>query len=298
MSEILLVDSRREPPAAILELMASGSSGASVWGPKIDSKIDTVTDRVREIATVEVLHRFRSLADGDIDEKSPGDLVTVADRECERVLGAALREIRDAPVVGEEAAATHPDLVAAINASPAVWIVDPVDGTKNFVEGSEDFAVMVAFAEAGVTTTAWIWIPTTDRMVVASRGAGAWSDGAPIVRPAATTSGGILKSKYMPEPQKTATNAIGARLARANDRGCAGVEYLAMVDGQIGFLAYWRTKPWDHAPGSLIAQEVGLRSGRFDGEPYRPGDSRPGLLIADHESWPQLAADLDKASRA
>ena len=100
-----------------------------------------------------VMPRFRSLEAGDIEEKGPGDLVTVADRECELALTEALRDIVDVTVVGEEATADNAALLASVG-SDAAWIVDPIDGTSNFAAGRESFAVMVAFAERGITTHA------------------------------------------------------------------------------------------------------------------------------------------------
>ena len=112
--------------------------------------IEQVAFAVREVGTTEVVPRFRSLASGDITEKSRGDFVTIADQECERVLSARLREIRELPVVGEEASALDPSLLDLVDAAPAVWVIDPIDGTSNFVAGNVNFVVMVALIEAGV----------------------------------------------------------------------------------------------------------------------------------------------------
>ena len=67
--------------------------------------IDHVSAAIREVGAAEVMPRFRSLAKGDVTEKGPGDLVTIADQECERVLSERLQVFRDIPVVGEEATA-------------------------------------------------------------------------------------------------------------------------------------------------------------------------------------------------
>jgi fructose-1,6-bisphosphatase/inositol monophosphatase family enzyme len=80
--------------------------------------------------------------------------------------------------------------------------------------------------------------------------------------------------------------------------GSAGIEYKALVDGSIDFLMYWRTLPWDHAPGSLIVQEAGLYVARLDGEPYRPGDGGAGLLAASPDAAPAVAAQIAAALSA
>ena len=64
--------------------------------------------------------------------------------------------------------------------------------------------------------------------------------------------------------------------------GGAGIEYVDLVLGRYDLLMYWRTLPWDHAPGSLLATEAGLEAIRPDGHPYRPGEDALGLLVGRH----------------
>jgi len=259
--------------------------------------MEEVGEAIREIGTTEVLSRFRSLEDGDIVEKGPGDLVTIADRECERLLSERLRAIRDIPVVGEEATAADGSLLDLVATAEAVWTLDPVDGTSNFVAGDPRFAVMVALVEHGAATAAWVWSPVTGAMLSAERGRGSQLDGAPII--ASARSGqprGIIKRKYMPEPTRSRLadfpESIGTLVP---GRKCAAVEYAALIGGEIDFLGYWRTLPWDHAPGGLLAEESGLRVARPDGSPYRPGDGRVGLIAAAHDRWDLVAAEIRSA---
>jgi len=262
--------------------------------------IDEVAAIIREVGTAEVVSRFRSLATGDVVEKSPGDLVTVADRECERVLSERLRNVHNIPTVGEESVAADHALVDLVATAPAVWIIDPVDGTSNFVAGNPNFVVMVALLEAGQPTAAWVWHPETDSMLTAQRGKGTFRDGIRLDRSndqtRSTSARGILKRKFMNEPERSRLaelpSSVGTVVPAA---GSAGIEYGALADGAIDFLMYWRTLPWDHAPGSLIAEEAGLRVARIDGAAYVPGDGQPGLLAATRERWPIIAAEIQLA---
>ncbi len=261
------------------------------------SWIDDVSEIIRRIATVEVLARFQQLADNEIDEKSPGDLVTIADRDCELALIPELQAIRNVPVVGEESVAADPALVDQLSTADATWIVDPVDGTANFVKGSEDFAVMVAYAEAGATVAAWVWLPVRDHLVVAELGSGTWSNGTRLRSPLdGPRRHGIIKDRYLPETLKAPITEATPTITRTTDRRCAGVEYLDMVAGGIDTLFYWRTHAWDHAPGTLLASEAGLRVGRLDGAPYRPGVAGWGLLTAHPEIWSEIGPNLDAAT--
>ena len=96
-----------------------------------------VAELMRETAAAELVPRFRNLAEGDIREKRPGDVVTVADIASEQRLAVGLaRILPGVPVVGEEAVEKDPGLVELI-ARPGerCWVVDPLDGTSNFSEG-------------------------------------------------------------------------------------------------------------------------------------------------------------------
>ena len=107
-------------------------------------------DLMKEVAAEVITPRFRSLADGEVMEKNPGDLVTVADRESEAILtreiGAAYP---DAFVLGEELTASDHSAIDRYLAAEHAFTVDPVDGTKNFVHGSPDHAVMVSEVRSG-----------------------------------------------------------------------------------------------------------------------------------------------------
>ena len=97
---------------------------------------------------------------GDIEEKKPGDLVTVADREAEVELARVLRAAEPGVlVVGEEGVFTDPSSLEPLPTAEHAWVIDPVDGTRNFARGRADFAVMLAEVRHGVTVRGWIWQP-------------------------------------------------------------------------------------------------------------------------------------------
>ena len=256
-----------------------------------------VATAIRQVGNDQVMPRFRSLTSSDVIEKAPGDLVTTADRECERVLSQQLRGFLDIPVVGEEAAAADPSLLDLVSAAPATWVIDPIDGTSNFVAGNTNFAVMVSLVEDGATTAAWVWHPETDTMLSAAQGQGLVCNNSPAV-PAQRSDHpcGILKRKYMDEPARSRLGAFPDEIGKLVPAyGSAGIEYAALIDGRIDFLMYWRTLPWDHSPGGLLAQEAGLRVARPDGSVYEPGDHRVGLLAATPEIWDAVATQIAAA---
>ncbi|MFC8447976.1 inositol monophosphatase family protein [Kitasatospora sp. NPDC057223] len=262
--------------------------------------MEKVAEILAEAASEVVVPRFRALSAGEVMEKAPGEVVTVADREAEVIIARRLRELLPVPVVGEEAVAADPELANALLSEPAVWLVDPVDGTANFIAGRPDFAVMASLVRSGQTVASWIWQPVSGTAYAAELGAGAWRDGERLTRrPATGTPGdwrGFIKGRFLAPADQRRLRANAAAFGRvAAGRSAAGVEYPDIAEGEQEFILYNRTLPWDHAPGSLLVSEAGGVSARLDGSPYRPDPpgGEDGLLVAcDPETWEQTRAIL------
>ena len=260
---------------------------------------DAVLDLVKEVAAKVVTPRFRSLERVDVDEKGPGDLVTIADRESEKLLTRFLREAYpDALVLGEEAFAARPELLVEFQAAEHAFTVDPIDGTKNFVKGSPDHAVMVAEVRDGESVRAWIWQPQHELAYVAERGAGAWCNGERLTRPAPAADPDTWRG--VTSRWRWLGRSLGELQPLTLSWVCCGVDYPHLIDGDADFLLYGRRPyPWDHAPGSLLLTEAGGFAGSHDGRRYRPGDplevdGRPaGLLAAaDRATYDHVVARL------
>jgi fructose-1,6-bisphosphatase/inositol monophosphatase family enzyme len=254
--------------------------------------LDQVADLIREVAATVVLPRFRHLAATDIKQKSPGDLVTIADQEAERALTAGLIAILPgSTVVGEEAVAADPGLLSRVGDPGAVWIVDPVDGTNNFAAGKTPFAVMVALVRGGELTASWILDVPGDHLTVAEAGAGAYQDGVRVKTrtddPGASALRGVVARHYLPPHLREIATANAPALGEVtNGHHCAGYEYPAVATDEQQFALFWRILPWDHAPGALIIREAGGTVLHLDGTPYHPTDSERGLLVAPNdEVW-------------
>jgi fructose-1,6-bisphosphatase/inositol monophosphatase family enzyme len=254
-------------------------------------EIDAVTSILREAADIAIMPRFRALAGGEVTRKPGGDVVTVADRDAEDYITPRLRALVDAPVVGEEAVASNPDLLAAVRDAPVAWVVDPLDGTANFVAGRPEFAVMAALVRERQTVASWILRPTEDSVYVAERGSGAWRDGVRVHRKAASHRTaelrGIAHTRYLDAGLRGRVQAAAALFGElGRGTSCAGVDYAQLADGTVDFVLTWRTLPWDHAPGTLILTEAGGVTRRPDGTGYRPGDGLTGLInAADDRCW-------------
>ena len=249
---------------------------------------ERVAALIRSVAETAILPRFRNLAADDVKSKGPNDLVTVADTEAERALGAGLAALLPgSAVVGEEGVAADAAALAPLAGDGATWILDPLDGTLAFVRGEPDFSMIVALAEGGRTVAGWIYDPLRRRMAVAEAGKGARLDGAPMRvapdRPVAELAGAVW---WRPAARK-----LGGKVRETRPWASAGLAYLALAEGKLDFALFRRLKPWDHAAGVLIHAEAGGTSALLDGAPYRPVPLEIPLLMAPGpESWAELKA--------
>ncbi|MFC7548334.1 inositol monophosphatase family protein [Plantactinospora sp. GCM10030261] len=255
--------------------------------------LDEVGALLREAADSVVLPMFRQLDDADITEKAPGEVVTVADREAETLIADRLRELLPGSVVvGEEAVAEQPELLGHLVGPGEVWLVDPVDGTANFAAGRRPFALMVSLQRAGELVASWILDPLADELAVAASGVPTRLNGQPVTsfdgpapdgHPLAELRGTAM-TRFLPADLRAEVTAGGRHVGELlGGQHCAGREYLDLLTGRHQFILFWRTLPWDHAPGVLLARQAGGVARRFDGTDYHPADDRRGLLIAANE---------------
>ena len=239
---------------------------------------DEVLDLLKHVAAEVITPRFRSLAGAEVMEKGPGDLVTVADHEAETLITARLNAAYPrAVVLGEEAYAADPALLQRFRAAEHGFTVDPIDGTKNFVHGSPDHAVMVAEVVDGQSVRGWVWQPEHGVAWVAERGGGVWRDGVRVTRdpvdpqaePHGVTSIWALRDTPLEDlPAPT----VSWR--------CCGIDYPRLLEGVTDYVLYGRSNAWDHAPGTLMLAEAGGAAGHADGTAYGPLVDTPGLVAA------------------
>lgn len=255
--------------------------------------IERVAAVLQEVAATVVEPRFANLADDDVEEKAPKELVTSADVESERVLVRRLGELLPGvPVVGEEGSWAGGGVPSDVLAqAPRVWLVDPVDGTSNFVAGSPDWGLMAALVEHGRPLLSWIWRPVGRRLYVAERGGGAWLNGErlrrrPAPAEASRLRGGVLRRFLDDATLATVDGNAGHFAGLTSGRMAAAVEYPLIAEGEEDFALFGPTLPWDHVPGVLLVEEAGGVARRPDGTPYLPSDTGGGLLVAaDEATW-------------
>jgi myo-inositol-1(or 4)-monophosphatase len=204
----------------------------------------------------------------DVSEKSRHDFVTAADIAVERAVAAEI--LRSHPghrILGEEEA--HADL----SLPGPVWIVDPLDGTTNFIHGYPVFAVSVGCAESGRVLAGAVFDPSRNELFVGARGHGAEVNGRRLCVSARRTIHDALIGTGFPFRQLERVDAYLATLrdvievtAGVRRPGSASLDLCAVAAGRYD--GFWEQglKPWDMAAASVMIEEAGGTVTDFHGD--------------------------------
>ena len=202
-----------------------------------------IAEILAEASRIEIMPRFKALTDGEVRHKSSiFDPVTEADEAAERFISAALRaSFPGALIVGEEAASADPSLLDRLGDAPLAFVVDPIDGTRNFVAGLPLFGVMAAAIVRGSIVAGVIHDPVCQDTVHALQGEGAWlcRDGRPAKRLHVAAAApldrmeGIVGTHFLPEPMRTAVLNNLPRLGSATWLRCSAHEYRMAAGGVL-----------------------------------------------------------------
>ncbi len=257
---------------------------------------NAVDELLRSVSETTILPRYQSLSDDQIKTKSsPGDLVTIADEEAELQLTAGLTELLPgSAVVGEEAVAADPSVLERLTRPGLTWVIDPIDGTANFVAGKPGFGVIIALVLDGESIMGWIHNPIESTTLWSARGQGAWVGSQKVV---------VADTKST-DDVSTMTAALYHRAFRSSVpgfglttlTGSAAHVYWGVATGTTHVSSFSRLMPWDHAAGVLIHQEAGGHTALLDGKAYKPTDwkSRGILSAPSLEVWNRVRALADE----
>jgi fructose-1,6-bisphosphatase/inositol monophosphatase family enzyme len=254
---------------------------------------------LREVSEKAILPLYQALEDHQVIAKDGGeyaaveDVVTVADHRAEAMLNEGLAKIVPGlPVVGEEAA--HDDASVFERLTGDCWIVDPLDGTRNFARGEPPFGILLAMASGGEAHTGWIYDPLSDRLCIAHKGKGAFIDGEKVTaRPTGETPPVAAISLVFVDParREVVRREVAPHYRLVDIPYCAAEQYPRLVLGENDVSIFERTLPWDHAAGVLFVNEAGGKVARPDGLPYLVSEyAKPGLIgAATPVLWDELA---------
>lgn len=257
-------------------------------------KVDQISALIKDVADQEITPRFRNLKEDEVIFKEPGEFVTAADLAAEFAISEGIKALYpDAIITGEEDISKNPMRLVELLSSDCGFLIDPVDGTNNYIKGNERFAVMVVALRYGEVAASWIYLPVSDQLAVAEKGAGAYLNGTRTYVCAAPDELndmiGAAHINRMPTEQKQKIRENLKKIKRNSPAFCAGYDYVALTAGKAHFSAYYRTLLWDHLPGTLLYSEAGGYARTLDGEQYVPRKDGAGLLCApDKDTWMKI----------
>ncbi len=231
----------------------------------------------------------------DVGTKSSAtDMVTEVDRASERlIVDGILRARPDDGIVGEEG--------ASIEGSSGIrWLVDPIDGTTNYLYRHPGFAVSIACERDGETVVGVVDDPLHGDLFTAMRGGGARRNGEPIAVGQTTDLGSALVAtgfSYDPAERRAQAGVLRELIDGIRDirrMGAAAVDLCSVACGRVDAFYERGLNSWDLAAGALIAAEAGARLGAIDGGPATAGS----VLAASPALFEPLRAALVEAGAA
>jgi myo-inositol-1(or 4)-monophosphatase len=238
-----------------------------------------------------------------VREKAANDFVTEVDREAEQTIIRMLREAYPKhSILAEESGEAH----SGGNADYQ-WIIDPLDGTTNFLHGFPQYAVSIALLHKGVITQAVVYDPGNNDLFTATRGAGAYLNDARLrvskrlqLKTALVGTGFPFKEHqhidaYLAMLRDIMQNTAGVRRA-----GSAALDLAYVAAGRLD--TFWEIglAPWDIAAGSLLITEAGGVVGDLQGndQHMKSGNIIGGNLTLFGQMVKQLAPHLTPALKA
>ncbi|MGD8430054.1 MAG: inositol monophosphatase family protein [Ectothiorhodospiraceae bacterium] len=227
----------------------------------------------------------------NVEAKGVNDFVSDVDRMAEQEIVRTLNKAYpDHNIVGEE--------FGGDDSGENVWIVDPLDGTSNYLHGFPHFAVSIAFKHRGVLDVGVIYDPVRQELFTAKRGGGATFESRRVrMRPLRSVDGALLGTGFPfrhPEHMDAYMGMFRDLLSRAGDIRRAGSAALDLAYVACGRLdGFWEIglKPWDMAAGALMITEAGGMVGDFTGG---EGYMSSGNMVAGS---PKLFRDMVKTIR-
>jgi myo-inositol-1(or 4)-monophosphatase len=236
---------------------------------------------------VRAIPRLESI---EVHSKGRNDYVSDVDRAAEADIIETIRRLYpDHAILGEESGAS--------GGGDVVWIIDPLDGTTNFLHGFPTFAVSIGVQIKGRMEHAVVFDPMRQELFTASRGEGAQCDGRKIRVSKQTTLEGSLIATGFPfraespwlDEYLAMLKAVMVKAAGLRRPGAAALDLAYVAAGRCD--GFWELglKAWDTAAGSLLITEAGGRIGTLTGDDYKLG---PHIIGGTPKVYAALVAEL------
>jgi myo-inositol-1(or 4)-monophosphatase len=205
--------------------------------------------------------------EGHDTKSTPTDVVTEADRACEQLLVDGIRAARPGDgILGEEGASSD-------GTSGVKWVIDPIDGTVNYLYGLPQWAVSIGVEVDGEALVGVVFDPAKDELWTAVRGRGALLDGRPLQCSAVTDlSQTLVGTGFSYDARRRTVQARHLQLLLPTVRdlrrlGAGALDLCSVASGRLDAYYEQGLNPWDMSAGLLVAEEAGARTGDLRGGP-------------------------------
>lgn len=213
---------------------------------------------------------------------NPDDLVTNIDQETEQFFTEKIREtFLGHGILGEEGFGDELTKVSGV-----IWIIDPIDGTTNFIHQQRNFMISIGIYENGEPRLGYVYDVVHQELYYAKAGEGAyWNDvrlplleEVPVQKSLIGINSTWLISNRLIDPRETLIPLVNdARGTRSY--GSAALEFVYVATGRLDAYITMRLSPWDFAGGKIIVEEVGGKVSNLRGEPVKILEKNP-IVVA------------------
>ncbi len=253
--------------------------------------LELAVDTAREAGALVARRRAEAPVRVAATKSSPTDVVTASDTAAERLIRERLQGARpDDAFLGEEGGDSAGD-------SGVRWVVDPIDGTVNYLYGLPAYAVSIAAEVDGETAVGVVHNPVSGETWTAAAGSGAWLDGVAIkVGDLADPSQALVGTGFSYDLQRRTHQGeqVARLLPQVRDIrriGAASLDLCAVGTGRLDAYVEQGLQPWDLAAGGLVAREAGARLGGLGSEPA--GERL--VVAANPQLWDRLRPLVQEA---
>jgi myo-inositol-1(or 4)-monophosphatase len=261
--------------------------------------LSLAVDVAREAGALVARRRAEAPVEVAATKSSPTDVVTASDTAAERLIRERIHAARPGDaLLGEEGGEQGGEQGGGSGGRGRVrWVVDPIDGTVNFLYGIPAYAVSIAAEVDGAVVAGVVHNPASGETWTALAGEGAWLGDRPLRVGSASDPGQALVGTGFSYDVRTRANQarqVAALLPQVRDIrriGAASLDLCAVATGRLDAFVEQGLQPWDLAAGALVAREAGARVAGLDGS--EPGEHL--VVVANPDLWDNLQ-DLLRAA--
>ena len=229
--------------------------------------INYISDLLLKVNELIILKYYKNLSSKHINTKSSDDdYVSIADKESEiYIVKNLIGFLNINQYIGEETSYSNKDDYKSLEKNALYWVIDPIDGTKNYINGKNEFCSMISLVFNSIPITSFVYYPLKNLLVYAFKGFGAYSLEIKTkkiiqLRIQQNSFDNIVGSGGTKGIEEPLRQKVLQNLRKYTNRlfiGSAGIEAIMLASNETQFVFHGRVTPWDHSPLDLIIKESG-----------------------------------------